>query len=448
MNKKIDMLHGSLVDKILLYALPLAATAILQQLFNVADIAVVGQFVGKEAMAAVGSNSSIINFTVNLFTGIALGSNVVIAQAIGRSDKTTIHKVVHTSILFAVLAGIVVTGLGEWLAPQILTATKVPSDVMGMSMSYLRIYMAGMPVILLYNFEAAIFRAKGDTRTPLIVLIISGVINVALNLFFVLVLHMDVNGVALATLISNLISAVILFVLLIKAKDDIRVVFSKLKIHRTVLLKILKIGLPAGVQSAMFSLANIIIQSAINSLGAVVMAGSSAAFNLEILSYYVMNSFGQACTTFVGQNYGAGNFERCRKVLYRCLALDYIFTAVFSVLIYIFANQLLGIFNSDPDVIAVGKQRLLLIFIAYLLHVMQEVGSGYLRGFGKSMFPAVSALICIVGIRIAWIFTVFQAFPSFWTIMMVYPVSLWSAGLAILIMILILRPSKRYRHTN
>ncbi len=445
MKKNIDMLSGSLVDKILLYAIPLAATAILQQLFNVADIAVVGQFVGKEAMAAVGSNSSIINLIVNLFTGVALGSNVIIAQAIGRNDKASIQKVVHTSILFAVVAGICVTGLGEWLAPHILVATKVPADVMSMAMAYLRIYMAGMPVILLYNFEAAIFRAKGDTRTPLIVLAVSGVINVGLNLFFVLVLKMNVSGVALATVLSNLISAVILFVLMKRAKDDTHVQFSKLRINRTVLAKILRIGLPAGVQSAMFSLANIIIQSAINSLGAVVMAGSSAAFNLEVLAYFIMNSFGQACTTFVGQNYGAGNFERCKKVFLRCIALGYIFTIASCVLIYLFANPLLSIFNSDPAVIEVGRQRLIMLFIAYLLHTMQEVGSGYLRGFGKSLFPAVSALICICGIRVVWIFTVFPAHQTFLTIMLVYPVSLWTAGLVILIMILIIRPSKRYR---
>ena len=448
MKKNIDMLSGSLIDKILLFALPLAATAILQQLFNVADVAVVGQFVGKEAMAAVGSNSSIINLMVNLFTGIALGSNVAIAQAIGRGDRAVVRRVVHTSIFFAVLAGVCMAGLGEWLAPHILKATSVPSEVLGMATSYLRIYMAGMPVILLYNFEAAIFRAKGDTRTPLIALVISGVINVGLNLFFVLVLNMDVSGVALATVISNLISAVILFLRLHRAKDDISVRFSEFRIHGRILSTILRIGVPAGVQSAMFSLANIIIQSAINSLGATVMAGSSAAFNLEVLSYFVMNAFGQACTTFVGQNYGAGNYKRCKEIFLKCLLLNYIFTAAMCALLLVFGHFLLGLFNPDPEVIKIGYERLVLLFIAYIMHTFQETGSGYLRGFGKSLFPAVNAMVCICGIRIVYIFTVFHISPTFRTIMLVYPISLWAAGFAILIIILILRPSKRYAHNE
>lgn len=444
----MDMLSGSLADKILLFALPLAATAILQQLFNVADVAVVGQFVGKEAMAAVGSNSAIINLIVNLFTGVALGSNVIIAQAIGRSDQKNISRIVHTSILFAVIAGVVMTVLGELFAPQILYATQVPDDVMPMAVSYLRIYMAGMPVIFLYNFEAAIFRSKGDTRTPLIALVLSGVINVGLNLLLVLVFHMSVEGVAIATVAANLISSAILFILLLRSKDMIYVRFSEFRIDGRLLVNILKVGLPAGIQSAMFSIANIIIQSAINSLGATVMAGSSAAFNLEVLSFFVMNSFGQACTTFVGQNYGAGNMKRCRQVFYRTLILSYIFTAAMCGLILLFARQLVGLFNPDPTVIDIGVERLQILFFAYILHTFQEAGSGYLRGFGKSMYPAVSSLICICGIRVVYIFTIFKLFPTFRTIMLVYPLSLWTAGFAILVIILIVRPSRRYDYST
>lgn len=444
MNKKIDMLSGSLADKILLFAVPLAATAILQQLFHVTDIAIVGQFVGKEAMAAVGSNSPIINFIVNLFTGISLGSNVVIAQAIGRNDAKNISRVVHTSVLFAVLAGLCMTGLGEWLAPHVLTATSVPADVMPMASSYLRIYMAGMPVILLYNFEAAIFRAKGDTRTPLIALVLGGIINVGLNLFLVIVVHMDVKGVAIATVVANLVSAAILFVRLLRSEDSIYIRWKEFTIDGRLLGKILKIGLPAGVQSATFSLANIIIQSAINSLGATVMAGSSAAFNLELMAYFVINSFGQACTTFVGQNYGAGNMERCKAVFLRCVLLNYLFTAAICGIILLFANQLLGLFNPDPAVIEVGYLRLKMLFFAYILHTFQETGSGYLRGFGKSLIPAINALVCICGIRIAYIFIVFPMYRTFRSIMLVYPISLWTAGIIVILMLLIIRPSKRY----
>ena len=375
MRKNIDMLNGSISDKLLLFALPLAATAILQQLFNVADVAVVGQFVGKEAMAAVGSNSAIINLIVNLFTGVALGSNVVIAQSIGKGDKKVISQVVHTSVLFAVIAGVAMTVLGEILAPRILYATQVPEDVMPMAVTYLRIYMAGMPVIFLYNFEAAIFRSKGDTRTPLIALLISGIINVGLNLLLVMGFHMSVEGVAIATVVANLVSSLILFLRLLKSKDIIYVRFSELRITGYLLKHILKVGLPAGIQSSMFSVANIIIQSAINSLGATVMAGSSAAFNLEVMSFFVMNAFGQACTTFVGQNYGAGNYKRCRQIFYRVIILSYIFTAAMCGLILLFARQLVGLFNPDPAVIDIGVERLQILFFAYILHTFQEAGS-------------------------------------------------------------------------
>lgn len=448
MKKNIDMLSGSLADKILLYALPLAATAILQQLFNVADVAVVGQFVGKEAMAAVGSNSPIINLLVNLFTGIALGSNVVIAQAIGRKDPSSVKKVVHTSILFAVLSGIVLTGLGEVFAPHVLEATKVPSDVIDMAVTYLRIYMLGMPVILLYNYESAIFRAKGDTKTPLMALMLSGIINVGLNLLLVLVFHLGVAGVAIATVTSNLISSALLFIRLLQSKDDTGVRLSELRISRIHLKQILKIGLPAGVQSSMFSLANILIQSAINSLGSTVMAGASAAFNIEVLAFFVMNAFSQAITTFVGQNYGAGNYERCRKVFFTALLLDYICTAITCGLLLIFGRFILGLFNSDPEVIEIGYERLQILFFAYILHTLQDAGSGYLRGFGRSLLPAINSLVCICGIRILWIFTAFRADPTFRTIMLAYPVSLWTAGIVILIMLLIIRPSKRYAPEN
>ncbi|MBQ6392940.1 MAG: MATE family efflux transporter, partial [Eubacterium sp.] len=304
-NKNINMMEGPLAGKVLLYALPLAATGILQQLFNAADVAVVGSFVGKEAMAAVGSNSAIIGLLVNLFIGISLGSNVIIAHAVGKGDKEEVHNTVCTSLVIALAGGFFLMILGEIFAARILMLTGVPSEVFDMAVLYLRIYLLGMPVILLYNFEAAIFRGKGNTRIPLMALAGSGVINVLLNLLFVLGFHRSVDGVAMATAISNLASSAYLLYKLNRSGDEIQVHFNEFQVDMGVLSKILRIGIPAGLQSSMFSLANIIIQAAINSLGATVMAGSSAAFNLEILAYYMINSFGQACTTIVGQNYGA-----------------------------------------------------------------------------------------------------------------------------------------------
>ena len=307
---KIDMLHGSLWDKLPRFALPVAATAILEQLFNASDIAIVGNFSSGDktvAVAAVGANSPLIGLILNLFIGIALGANVVIANAIGRKDMRSVKKAVHTALIVAVLSGIVVTVIGELVAGKVMGLLHVPDDVFPEALLYLRIYLLGLPVIFLYNFEAAVFRSIGDTKIPLQALLISGVLNVILNLFFVIVLHMTVNGVAIATVIANGVSSLILLWKLLHTDKCVRVSRSDLCIDRQSLLRIVQIGLPAGIQSAVFAMANIVIQSAINSLGTTVIAASSAAFNLEILAYYVLNSFSQACTTFVGQNYGAGN---------------------------------------------------------------------------------------------------------------------------------------------
>lgn len=403
--KEIDMLHGSIWNKIPLFALPVAMTAILEQLFNASDIAVVGNFTGKMgtiAVAAVGANSPIISLIVNLFIGIALGTTVVIANAIGRDDKKTVHHAVHTSILMAIVGGFVVTIIGELVAGYVLNMLNVPRDVYGQALLYLRIYLLGMPVILLYNFEAAIFRSVGDTKVPLKTLVISGIINVILNLFFVIVLKMTVNGVAIATVISNLISAIILLNKLIKTDQYIHVNLKELRIYKLSLVRILKIGMPAGIQSAVFALANIVIQAAINSLGTVVIAASSAAFNVEIFAYDILNSFGQACTTFVGQNYGAGQIDRCKKTLYLCLIEDAIASALAIGIIIVSGKFLLSLFNNNPQVIQIGYTRLIMVFTAYIFSMLYEVMSGYLRGFGISLVPAILTCICICGTRVLW----------------------------------------------
>ena len=443
-KESVDLLQGKLIPNIIKYTLPLAATGILQQLFNAADIAVVGRFVGKEAMAAVGSNGPIIGLMVNFFLGISLGANVVIAHASGQKNDRRIEKAVHTSILVAFLGGIIFSIIGESLASVVVSVMGVPEDVSKMALLYLRIYVAGFPVIFLYNFEAAIFRSRGNSRLPLIALLISGIINVILNLFFVLVLNMTVDGVALATVISNFISAALLFYFLLKTDDKIKISFKKFGIDGEVLRKILKIGVPSGLQGMVFSLSNIVVQSAINSLGATIMAASSAAFNLEIIAYYMMNSYGQACTTFTGQNFGAKQTDRCRKILKSCLFLSFISTAIVCITILIFGRQLLGIFNTDSGVIDAGMIRLRYIFFAYIFSFAQEVLTGYLRGFGISTIPAVSTVIGVCGTRLIWIFTVFVLRPSFTTIMQVYPISLGITAFVMMIFAVIIRPSRKF----
>ena len=446
-KRQLDMLHGSIWNKLPLFALPVAATAILEQLFNASDIAVVGNFTGAGktiAVAAVGANSFIIALIVNLFVGIALGANVIIANAIGRDDKETVRKSVHTSIMMAVLCGTLVAMIGELVAAPLLSSLHVPTDVLPSALLYLRIYLLGMPVILLYNFEAASFRSVGNTRTPLVVLLASGILNVALNLFFVAVLRMTVNGVAIATVLSNAVSSVLLFRQLRNTQQCIHVEWRALRIDGPTLWRILKIGLPAGIQSAVFALSNIVIQSAINSLGTVVMAASSAAFNIEVFAYDVLNSFSQACTTFVGQNYGAGKLDRCKRILILSLAEDLIASAISISLVLLAGRYLLAIFNNDPEVVSLGYTRLLTVFTAYTFSMLYEVMSGYLRGFGISLTPAILTTIGVCGVRIGWIHFMFPQNQTFQTILIAYPLSLATTALMIFVALLCYRPSRRF----
>lgn len=446
-KQKLDMLNGSIWNKLPVFALPIAATGILEQLFNASDIAIVGNFAQTDktaAVAAVGANSPIIGLILNLFIGIALGANVVIANAIGRDDKQTVQKAVHTSMVVSVIGGVLVAVIGEIIAEPLLTALNVPNDVLELALLYLRIYFLGMPVILLYNFEAAIFRSIGETKMPLIALTLSGILNVLLNLFFVIVLKMSVNGVATATVLANVVSASILYIKLVKSDKYIKVEFKKLRIDGKVFAKIMQIGLPAGIQSAVFAVANIVIQGAINSLGTVVIAASSAAFNIEIIAYNVMNSFSQACTTFVGQNFGANKLDRCKKTLFLCLIEDAIASGTAILIVLITGKFLLSIFNNNPEVIEIGYTRLVIIFIAYIFSMLYEVMSGYLRGFGFSLVPAILTTVGVCVLRIIWINTVFPANRTFVTIMTAYPVSLATTAVLIFIALIIYRPSKRF----
>ena len=430
----LDMLNGPIWNKLPRYALPVAATGILGQLFNAADIAVVGNFTGDMRTAA-GANSPVIGLLLNLFIGIALGANVVIANAIGRGDRETVHRAVHTSIVTALIGGVIVAVFGQFIAAGLMGLLNVPDDVYPLALAYLRIYLLGMPVILLYNFEAAIFRSVGDTKVPLIALTVSGVLNVILNLFFVIVLKMNVNGVAIATVLSNAVSSVLLLRRLLHG-DLVRVELKQLRIDPAIFRKIMRIGLPAGIQSAIFSVSNIIIQSAINSLG--------TAFNIEIIAYDVLNSFSQACTTFVGQNYGAGKIDRCKKTMLLSLGEDIIASAIAIVIVLLTGKYLLAIFNNDPQVIEIGYSRLLILFGSYIFSLTYEILSGYLRGFGISLVPAILTLFGVCGVRIVWINTVFPLHHTFRSIMLVYPISLATTAVLIFIALLVYRPARRF----
>ncbi|MBS5689103.1 MAG: MATE family efflux transporter [Firmicutes bacterium] len=445
----IDILNGSMWDKILRYALPVAATGILGQLFNASDIAIVGNFAQGDtvaAVAAVGANGPVIGLLLNIFIGIALGANVVIANAIGRGDSNTVSRAVHTSIVAAVLGGIIVGLLGQLLAEPVLSMLQVPEDVFPLALKYMRIYLLGLPVIFLYNFEAAIFRSAGDTKTPLVALALSGVLNVILNLFFVVVLNKTVDGVAIATVLANVVSSVVLLRRLLRSELFIHVEFKNLRIDWKILWRILKIGVPAGIQGAVFSLSNIVVQSAINSLGKVTMAASSAAFNVEIMAYYILNSFGQACTTFVGQNYGAGQIDRCRKALKLCLIESVIATACAVAIALASGKYLIALFNNDPEVIRLGMVRLKFIFMSYIFSTIYDCMSGYMRGFGISLTPALLTIFGVCGTRIIWIYMVFPMSQTFETIMQVYPISLAINMVLIFCALIITRPSKRYDH--
>lgn len=441
-----DMLHGSIWNKLIRYTVPVAATGILEQLFNASDLAIVGNFAGKAktiSVAAVGANSPIIGLILNFFIGIALGANVVIANAIGRRDEKNIHKAVHTSVIMAIVGGVLTTVVGELFIGKLLQMLSVPHEVFPYALMYIRIYLLGMPVILLYNFEAAIFRSIGQTKIPLQALAVSGVLNVLLNLFFVIVMKMTVNGVAIATVIANAVSSVILFIRLMRIDSVVRIEPKSLRFDRDIFIRIMKIGLPAGIQTAVFAIANIVIQSAINSLGTIVMAASSAALNIEICVYDILNSFSQACTTFVGQNFGAGQLKRCRKVLILCIVEDAIATAVMIVLVLLLGKNLLAVFNNNHEVIDIGYTRLLIVFTAYTFSMLYENMSGYLRGFGISLAPAVLTIVGVCGVRLIWIATAFPAHRTFETIMLAYPISLSVTALLILIALLWYRPSKK-----
>ena len=423
MKRDIDMLRGSLWDKIILFALPLAFTGVMQQLLNAADVFTLGKFVGKYSMAAVGNNTSMVGLIVSLMMGLSLGANVVIAQNIGAKRIDRAHAAVSTAFILAIAAGLFFCLVGEFLVAPIFYLLEVPAQVVEMAEIYLRIFLLSLPAISLYNFQAAIFRSKGDTRTPLIALAIASGVNILLNLIFVLEFDWGIAGVAAATVIANVASAISLFHTLTKLDGVIKLDLNALIIDKEELFEIIRIGLPAGIQGMVFSLSNLLIQAAINSLGADAMAASAAAFTIEINVFCVVNGFGQAATTFVGQNYGANNIERCKRATWVSMGLSAIFMQTLCCFILFFAEEILSLFNSDPEVIRLGVIRLWYIVLPELINVLMEGLSGALRGYGISLTPAVITLICVCGVRVIWVFTAFAKIPTYATLMAVYPIS-------------------------
>ena len=421
-TRDMDMLHGSFWDKIIIFALPLALTGVLQQLFNAADVAILGQFVGKNAMAAVGNNIAVIGILVNLFMGLSLGANVVIARFIGAKKPERVGTAVQTAFALSLIMGFILLIFGETMSTHIIKWLAVPAEVEDMAETYLRVYLLGLPFIGVYNFEAAILRARGDTRTPLKALAVASCVNIALDLLFV-GWGWSVAGVAIATIIAMGVSAAILFWALTHAQGIVRLQFTNFTFDRGLLREIAAIGLPAGIQGMVFSLSNILIQAALNSLGPDAMAASAAAFTIEINSYCVLNAFAQATTTFVSQNYGAGNMPRCFKITKVGLGLDIGFTIAMGVFIILFANELLGIFSNDMSVLELGKIRLWHIVMPQFIEAIIDVLSGALRGYGFSLPPALIALFGICAVRIVWLYTVFAAERTYEMLMLCYPIS-------------------------
>lgn len=416
-------LSGRLWDKILLFSLPIALTNILQQLFNTADIAVVGRLAGSDALAAVGCTGPIIALFVSLFSGFSIGANAIISRQIGAGNEDEVRKSVHSSIAIALIIGLIITAIGEIIAKPLLYLVRTPEDVIDLAAKYLRIYFSGSVFIMLYNFEAAILRAGGDTKTPVFVLLASGIINIGLNLFFVLALHMSVDGVALATLISNIISACILFAVLKRYDGVLRVNPSEIRIIKGTTKSILIIGLPAAIQGMLFNIANVVIQWGVNVLGSDVVAGSTAGLNVEVFAYYAVSSLGQASITFNSQNFGAGNLKRCAESTRWCVILGTVITAIIALFMITFRKFLVGLFTPDKALIEIGSVRIVIIVSFEVFNMLIDVLSGSLRGMGYSTLPAILCIFFICGIRILWLLFVFPLHQTFTWLLAIYPIS-------------------------
>ncbi len=416
---EIDMCTGSILRKMLMFAVPLMFSSILQLLFNAADIVVVGRYAGDNSLGAVGSTTSLINLLTNLFVGLSVGANVLVAHYYGAKEKGDLRKAVHTVITISILSGILLTVIGLVGARQFLIWMDTPTKVLPLATTYLRIYFVGMTATMVYNFGAAILRAVGDTKRPLYYLIFAGTVNVGLNLLFVIKFDMDVAGVALATVISQCISAGLVLRCLIKETGGIHLDLRCLGIDKSNFMKILQVGLPAGFQGMLFSLSNVVIQSSVNGFGETIVAGNSAAGNIEGFVYMAMNAFHQAAISFTSQNIGAGRYDRVNKILYTAQLYVVIVGLSMGLAVVKFGEPLLGLYTNNPVVVDAGMIRLKYIVTLYFLCGMMDVMVGSLRGLGYAIMPMIVSLIGACGLRLVWIATIFKL-PEFHTIEMIY----------------------------
>ena len=412
---KRSMLEGPLLSNILTYTIPIILTSILQLLFNAADLVVVGRFCGSISVAAVGATGSLTNLIVNFFIGLSVGTGVTVAQSIGAGDYNTTHRTVHTALPAALACGVLLTFIGVLFSETFLSLMGTPENVLPLSSTYMKIYFAGITFAMVYNFCASILRAAGDTKSPLIYLTIAGIINVILNVIFVTVFHMNVAGVALATTISQGVSAVLVVIALMKRHDACRFTFSNMRFYKAEFFKIVRIGLPAGIQSSLFAISNVIIQSSINSFGDVFMSGNAAAGNIEGFVYVIMNAFHQTALNFIGQNIGAKNYGRTHKILWISIGSVFVAGLASGITTYLFGPQLLSIYITDsPQAIAYGVTRLAYLCLPYCICGLMDVSTGALRGMGSSVPPMIISILGVCGIRIGWIYTIFSI-PRFHT---------------------------------
>ena len=410
-----NMLQGPLFSGIVLYTIPIILTSILQLLFNAADLVVVGRFCGSVSVAAVGATGAITNLIINLFIGLSVGTGVAVAHGLGSREDIVVHRAVHTALPAALVSGVILTVVGVSLSETFLKLMGTPETVLPLSAVYMKIYFGGITFTMVYNFCASILRAAGDTKSPLIFLTIAGVVNVVLNVIFVVVFHMNVAGVALATTISQGISAVLVVIALMRRTDACKLDLKKMHFYKPQLMKIIRIGLPAGIQGSLFSISNVIIQSSINSFGDILMSGNAAAGNIEGFVYVAINSFSQTAVNYIGQNAGAQQYKRVGRIPGICLACVCFVGLTFGISAWYFGETLLSIYITDsPEAIAYGMIRLAYICLPYFLCGMMDVSTGALRGMGASVAPMIISVLGVCGIRIGWISTIFQL-PQFHT---------------------------------
>ncbi|MEF9940431.1 MAG: MATE family efflux transporter [Clostridium sp.] len=427
---EMDMCNGPILKKILIFSVPLMLSGVLQLLFNAADIIVVGRFAGNQSLAAVGSTTSLINLLINLFIGLSIGVNVLVARYYGAKLDKDVSETVHTAITISLISGLFLVVLGFLSSRIMLELMGTPDDVIDKSVLYMKIYFAGMPVIMVYNFGSAILRAVGDTKRPLYYLLLSGMINIILNLIFVIQFHMDVAGVALATVLSQCISTALVLRCLIKMKGSLKLDLLKLHINKRKAIQIIKIGLPAGMQGAIFSISNVLIQSSVNSFGSLAMAGNTASCNIEGFVYTAMNAIYQTNLSFTSQNVGAKHYSRVRKILFTCIGTVTVVGILLGVGALLGGTNLLKIYSSDPEVIHYGMLRLSIICTTYFLCGLMDTIVGSLRGLGYSVLPMIVSLTGACGFRVIWIFTVFAYFHTLPVLYLSYPIS-WGITAAV-----------------